>query len=158
VSSLRDCLDHHYYYEERSAMSNEIKLTVIGSLTADPELRYTPSGVPVANFTIASNPRVFNKPTGEWRDGDPVFMRCTVWRDPAENTANSLSKGDRIIAHGRLLQKSYETDAGEKRTSWELLVDEVGPSLRWASTKVEKVRRVNSHTTTDDTSNDEPPF
>lgn len=139
-------------------MSGEIRLTVIGALTADPELRYTPSGVPVANFTIASNPRVFNKPTGEWRDGDPTFMRCAVWRDPAENAANSLSKGDRVIAHGRLLQRSYETDAGEKRTSWELLCDEVGPSLKWASARVEKIRQVNKHAPGHDTSVDEPPF
>lgn len=138
-------------------MSGEIRLTVIGALTADPELRYTPSGVPVANFTIASNPRVFNKPTGEWRDGYPTFVRCAVWRDLAENVANSLSKGSRAIAYGRLVQRSYETDTGEKRTSWELVVEEVGPSLKWASAKIERIRQVNGQASTS-TSDDEPPF
>ncbi|PZS39946.1 MAG: single-stranded DNA-binding protein [Pseudonocardiales bacterium] len=125
-------------------MANETTVTITGTLTADPELRYTPSGVAVANFTIANNPRHFDKASGAWKDGDPLFLRCAIWRDAAENVTNSLSKGDRVIASGRLVQKSYETQAGEKRTSYELLVDEIGPSLKWATVKVTKASRSTS--------------
>ena len=139
-------------------MANETTLTIIGTLTADPELRYTPSGVAVANFTVASNPRVFNKPTGEWRDGDPLFMRCQLWREPAEHAAESLTRGTRIIVHGRLQQRSFETREGEKRIVIELLVDEVGPSLKWATAKIDKATRSKGDPgpATDDS--DEPPF
>ncbi len=151
----RNDLDHYRYADRRSG-------TPIHGLRC----------VAVANFTIASNPRVFNKPTGEWRDGDPLFMRCAIWRDAAENVTNSLSKGDRVIASGRLIQKNYETQAGEKRTSFELPVDEIGPSLKWATAKVVKATRSTSGGDEDPwastkrdaargnapASNDEPPF
>jgi single-strand DNA-binding protein len=111
-------------------MAGETIITVVGNLTADPELRFTPSGAPVANFTIASTPRVFDKNANEFKDGDTLFMRCSVWRKAAENVAESLTKGSRVIAQGRLVQRSYETREGEKRTVVELQVEEIGPSLR----------------------------
>ena len=117
-------------------MAGETIITVVGNLTADPELRFTPSGAGVANFTIASTPRKFNRQTNEWEDGDTLFTRCSLWREPGENVAESLTKGMRVIAQGALVQRSYETREGEKRTVVELLVDEIGPSLRYATAKV----------------------
>ncbi len=117
-------------------MSGETIVTVVGNLTADPELRYTQSGLPVANFTIASTPRNFDRQANEWKDGEALFLRASVWREFAEHVAGSLSKGSRVIATGRLKQRSYETREGEKRTSIELEVDEIGPSLRYATAQV----------------------
>ena len=122
-------------------MAGETIITVVGNLTADPELRYTQNGLPVANFTIASTPRNFDRQSNEWKDGDTLFLRCSIWRDAAENVAESLTKGMRVIAQGRLTQRSYETREGEKRTVVELQVDEVGPSLRSASAKVTRAQR-----------------
>lgn len=119
-------------------------LTVVGNLTADPELRFTSSGHAVVNFTIAASDRVLDKDTNEWKDGDTVFMRCSVWRQYAENVAESLQKGMRVIATGRLKQRSYETREGEKRTAYELEVDDVGPALRYASAKVTRNSRDNA--------------
>lgn len=117
-------------------MAGETLVTVVGNLTADAELRYTQNGTPVANFTVASTPRVFDKSRNEWVDGDTLFLRATVWRDYAEHVAGSLTKGARVLVQGRLQQRSYETDAGEKRVSFELDVEEVGPSLRYATATV----------------------
>ncbi|WP_139061897.1 single-stranded DNA-binding protein, partial [Tsukamurella pulmonis] len=111
-------------------MANDTTLTVIGNLTADPELRFTPSGVAVANFTIASTPRTFDKNTNEWKDGDALFLRCNLWREFAEHVADSLTKGTRVIASGRLKQRSYDDRDGQRRTIVELEVEEIGPSLR----------------------------
>lgn len=122
-------------------MAGETVITVVGNLTADPELRFTPSGAAVANFTVASTPRTFDKNTNEWKDGEALFLRCSVWRQAAENVAESLHKGTAVIVQGRLKQRSYETKEGEKRTVYELDVDEVGPSLRWATAKVTKASR-----------------
>jgi single-strand DNA-binding protein len=116
-------------------------LTVVGNLTADPELRFTPSGAAVANFTVASTPRIFDRQSNEWKDGDALFMRCSIWREAAENVAESLTRGSRVIVQGRLKQRSYETREGEKRTVVELEVDEIGPSLRYATAKVNKASR-----------------
>src|SRR3954468_11852833 len=107
--------------------AGDTTITVVGNLTDDPELRFTPSGAAVANFTIASTPRSFDKQTNEWKDGDPLFLRCSVWREAAENVAESLTRGMRVIAQGRLTMRPYETKEGEKRTSTELQVDEIGP-------------------------------
>lgn len=117
-------------------MAGDTQITVIGNLTGDPELRFTPSGAAVANFTVASTPRTFDRQSNEWKDGDTLFMRCSIWREAAENVAESLTKGMRVIVQGRLVQRSYETNEGEKRTVVELQVDEVGPSLRYAAAKV----------------------
>lgn len=122
-------------------MSNETIITVVGNLTADPEMRYTQSGVAVANFTIASTPRTFDKASNEWKDGDSLFLRASCWREFAEQVSGSLSKGDRVIAQGRLVQRSYETKEGEKRTSMELEVDDIGPSLRNATAVVSRVSK-----------------
>ena len=119
-------------------MSGDTYQTLIGNLTGDPELRFTPSGAPVANFTIASTPRTLDRQTNEWKDGDTLFMRCSVWREQAENVAQSLTKGTKVIAFGRLVQRSYETTAGEKRTVVELAVETIGPSLERASAVVTK--------------------
>ncbi|GGO86286.1 single-stranded DNA-binding protein [Wenjunlia tyrosinilytica] len=119
-------------------MAGETVITVVGNLTDDPELRFTPSGAAVANFTIASTPRTFDRQTNEWKDGDALFLRCSIWRQAAENVAESLQRGMRVVAQGRLRQRSYETQQGEKRTVVELEVDEIGPSLRYASAKVTK--------------------
>ena len=108
-------------------MANETITTIVGNLTADPELRFTPNGVAVANFTVASTPRTFHRQSGEWRDGDALFMRCTIWRDAAEHVAECLTRGDRVVVQGRLRQRSFETRDGDKRTVVELDVDEVGP-------------------------------
>jgi single-strand DNA-binding protein len=120
-------------------VAGETSLTIVGNLTADPELRFTPSGDSVANFTVASTPRMFKD--GEWRDGDPVFMRCNVWRQAAENVAESLMKGHRVIVQGRLRQRSYEAKDGHKVMVMELEVDEVGPSLKFAQASVQRAAR-----------------
>ena len=117
-------------------MAGDTVITIIGNLTADPELRWTQSGAAVADFTVASTPRTYDRNAGEWRDGDTLFMRCSVWRDTAENVAESLRKGMRVIVQGRLTQRSYDTQQGERRTVVELQVDEVGPSLRRARAQV----------------------
>ena len=119
-------------------MSGETSITVIGNLTNDPELRFTPSGSAVANFTIASTPRTFDPASKEWKDGETLFLRASVWREAAENVAESLTKGMRVIVSGRLKPRTYETKAGEKRTVIELEVDEIGPSLRYATAKVQR--------------------
>ena len=111
-------------------MAGDTIITVVGNLTADPELRFTPSGAAVANFTVASTPRIFDRQSNEWKDGDALFMRCSIWREAAENVAESLTRGSRVIVQGRLKQRSYETREGEKRTVVELEVDEIGPSLQ----------------------------
>ncbi len=116
-------------------------ITIIGNLTQDPELRFTPSGAAVANFTVASTPRQFDRQSNEWKDGETLFMRCSVWRDAAENVAESLTRGTRVMVSGRLKSRSFETKEGEKRTVVELDVDEVGPSLRYATAKVAKTQR-----------------
>ena len=122
-------------------MAGETVITVIGNLTADPELRFTPSGSAVANFTIASTPRTFDRQTNEWKDGEALFLRASVWREAAENVAETLTKGMRVIAQGRLRSRSYDTKEGERRTVMELEVDEIGPSLRFASAKVTRTQR-----------------
>jgi single-strand DNA-binding protein len=139
-----------------STMSNETTLTIVGNLTADPELRYAPSGIAVANLTVASTPRYLDRQAGQWADGDTLFLRVTVWRQMAEHAAESLSRGDRVLVQGRLRQKSYETAEGDKRTSLELHADELGPSMRYATGKITKASR-----TTDREGgggDDEPPF
>jgi single-strand DNA-binding protein len=122
-------------------MAGETTITVIGNLTNDPELRFTPSGSAVANFTIASTPRTFDRQSNEWKDGETLFLRASVWREMAENVAESLTKGMRVIAEGRLKSRTYDTKEGEKRTVLELEVDEIGPSLRYANAKVNRTAR-----------------
>jgi single-strand DNA-binding protein len=121
--------------------AGDVTITVIGNLTEDPELRFTPSGAAVAKFRIASTPRTFDRQTNEWKDGESLFLTCNVWRQPAENVAESLQRGMRVIVQGRLRQRSYETKEGEKRTVFEVEVDEVGPSLRSATAKVTRAQR-----------------
>ena len=125
-------------------MAGETIITVVGNLTADPELRFTPSGAAVASFTIASTPRTFDRNTNEWKDGDALFLRCSIWRQAAENVAESLQRGMRVVAQGRLKQRSFETREGEKRTVVEMDVDEVGPSLKYATAKVNRTQRGSS--------------
>ena len=122
-------------------MAGDTIMTVVGNLTADPELRFTASGAAVANFTVASTPRTFDRASGEWKDGEALFLRCNIWRQPAENVAESLTRGSRVIVSGRLKQRSFETKEGEKRTVIELEVDEIGPSLRYATAKVNRAQR-----------------
>jgi single-strand DNA-binding protein len=122
-------------------MAGDTQITIVGNLTSDPELRYTPSGQAVARFSVASTPRFRDNASGEWKDGDPLFLSCDVWRQAAENVAETLQRGMRVIVQGRLRQRSYETREGEKRTVYEVTVDEVGPSLRYASAKVTKTAR-----------------
>jgi single-strand DNA-binding protein len=122
-------------------MAGETPITVVGNLTADPELRFTPSGAAVANFTVASTPRTFDKQSNEWKDGEALFLNCSVWRQAAENAAESLQRGMRVVVQGRLKARSYETREGEKRTVFEIDVDEVGPSLKYATAKVTKTTR-----------------
>ena len=117
-------------------MANETNITIIGNLVADVELRFTPSGAAVANFTVASTPRTFNKASNEWEDGNTLFLPCSIWRDAAEHCAESLTKGTRVIVQGRLQQRSYDDREGNKRTVFEVDVDEVGPSLRYATAVV----------------------
>ena len=125
-------------------MAGETIITVIGNLTDDPELKFTPSGAAVANFTVASTPRTFDKQTNEWKDGDALFLRCAAWRQLAENCAESLTKGQRVIVTGALRVRQYERQDGSKGTSVEMNVDEVGPSLRFATAKVTKASRSGS--------------
>jgi single-strand DNA-binding protein len=125
-------------------MAGDTVITVVGNLTADPELRFTPSGAAVASFTIASTPRTFDRNTNEWKDGEALFLRCSIWRQAAESVAESLQRGMRVIAQGRLKQRSYETREGEKRTVIELEVDEIGPSLKYATAKVNRTQRGSS--------------
>src|SRR5919197_158978 len=125
-------------------MAGETVITVVGNLTADPELRFTPSGAAVASFTIASTPRTFDRNTNEWKDGEALFLRCSIWRQAAENVAESLQRGMRVVAQGRLQQRSFETREGEKRTVVEMQVDEIGPSLRYATAKVNRTQRGSS--------------
>src|SRR3954471_8781417 len=122
-------------------MAGETQITVVGNLVDDPELRFTPSGAAVANFRIASTPRTFNRQTNEWEDGDTLFLSCSIWRQAAENVAESLTRGTRVIVQGRLKARTYETREGEKRTVFEVDVDEVGPSLRSATAKVTRASR-----------------
>ena len=123
-------------------MAGETPITVVGNLTADPELRFTPSGAAVANFTVASTPRTFDRQTNEWKDAETLFMRCSVWREAAENAAESLTRGTRVVVSGRLVSRSWEDkETGQKRTVMEMQVDEVGPSLRYATAKVTKTQR-----------------
>ena len=122
-------------------MAGETVITVVGNLTGDPELRFTPSGAAVASFTVASTPRTLDKATNEWKDGEALFLRCSIWRQAAENVAESLQKGMRVVVQGRLQQRSYDTKEGEKRTVIEMQVDEVGPSLKYATAKVNRTQR-----------------
>jgi single-strand DNA-binding protein len=122
-------------------VAGDTTITVVGNLTADPELRFTPSGAAVANFTVASTPRIYDRQSGEWKDGEALFLRCNIWREAAENVAESLTRGSRVIVSGRLKQRSFETREGEKRTVVEVEVDEIGPSLRYATAKVNKASR-----------------
>ncbi|WP_030455307.1 single-stranded DNA-binding protein [Herbidospora cretacea] len=124
-------------------MSGETVITIVGNLTADPELRYTTKGVPVASFTIASTPRTYNKQLDKWEDSEALFLRCSVWRDLGEHCCESLQRGSRVIAYGRLTQRTYETSDGDKRTVFELTVDEIGPSLRFATCQIKKAGRGN---------------
>lgn len=139
------------------------EVTIVGTVVADPELKFVSSGDAVVNFTIAANSRRFDRDRGEWVDNKATFLRCSLWRQAAENVSESLSKGDRVIATGALEQRSYETDQGEKRTVYELAVTEIGPSLKWATAKVAKAKRsttgaqANGFTPTAPV-NDEPPF
>ncbi|MFT4263255.1 MAG: single-stranded DNA-binding protein [Nocardioides sp.] len=122
-------------------MAGETQITVVGNLVDDPELRFTPSGAAVANFRIASTPRTFNRQTNEWEDGDTLFLSCSIWRQAAENVAESLTRGTRVIVQGRLKSRSYEDREGQKRTVFEIDVEEVGPSLRSATAKVTRAQR-----------------
>jgi single-strand DNA-binding protein len=122
-------------------VAGETVITVIGNLTADPELRFTPAGHAVATFTVASTPRTFDRQSQEWKDGDALFLRCSVWREQAENVAESLSRGSRVVVSGRLKQRSFETKEGEKRTVVELDADEVAPSLRYAQAQIRRTTR-----------------
>ena len=122
-------------------MTGEVYTTIVGNLTADPELRFTQSGAAVVSFTVASTPRIFDRQSGEWKDGDALFMRCNAWRQVAENVSESLFRGNRVLVTGRLKQRSFENKEGERRTVVELEVEEVGPSLRYATAKVSKVSR-----------------
>ena len=122
-------------------MTGEPIITVVGNAVADPELRFTPNGAAVANFTVASTPRTFDRQANQWVDGEALFLRCSVWKEAAENVAESLTKGMRVIVQGRLKARSYDDRDGNKRTSWELDVDEVGPALRFATAKVTRAQR-----------------
>jgi single-strand DNA-binding protein len=135
-------------------------VTVVGNLTTDPEMRVTSAGTAVANFTVAQTPRTYDRATGEWRDGETLFLRCVVWRESAEHMMESVVKGSRVVVVGRLRQRSFEVDEGERRTVLELHADEVGVSLRYATAKVTKVTRSNSgeERQPSSTADDEPPF
>ena len=122
-------------------MAGDTHITVVGNLTADPELRFTPSGAAVANFTVASTPRSFDRQTNEWKDQETLFMRCSIWREAAENVAESLTRGARVVVTGRLVARSWDTPEGDKRTVMEMQADEVGPSLKYATAKVTKAQR-----------------
>jgi single-strand DNA-binding protein len=131
-------------------MAGETITTIVGNLTTDPELRFTPAGAAVANFTVASTPRFYDRESGEWRDGDALFMRCSLWRQAAENAAASLGKGTRVIAQGRLKQRSFETKEGDKRTVIELEVDAIGPELHYVTAKVSRAGRLGDTTADSD--------
>ena len=135
-------------------MAADTVITLIGKLTDNPELRFTPAGTPVANFTVASTPRMFDRNTNEWNDGETLFLRCTIWREPAENVAESLTRGARVIVSGKLKQRSYQTREGQNRTVVELDVDELGPSLRYATAKVNRT----THSTNSWSGPDAPQF
>ncbi|WP_104137275.1 single-stranded DNA-binding protein [Cryobacterium sp. Y62] len=137
-------------------MAGEIQISVVGNLTADPELRYTQNGLAVVNFTIASTPKVFDKQTNAMKDGDPVFMRASAWREFAEHIAGSLTKGSRVIASGALKQRQYETKEGEKRSSMELQIEAIGPDLRYATAAVTRAQFGNRAPTSSGAGNDEP--
>jgi single-strand DNA-binding protein len=137
---------------------NETTLTITGSLTADPELRFTPSGIAVANFTVASNPRRFDKATNSYVDVEPIFLRCTAWRTLAENAAESLTRGARVIVTGTLRSTSHQTREGDKRTSLELTVTELGASLLWATVTLTKAERTSAAPANTAGGDDEPPF
>lgn len=122
-------------------MAGDTQITVVGNLTADPELRFTPSGAAVANFTVASTPRQFDRQTNEWKDQETLFMRCSIWREAAENVAESLTRGTRVVVTGRLVSRSWDSPEGDKRTVMEMQADEVGPSLKYATAKVTKAQR-----------------
>lgn len=145
-------------------MAGETVITLVGNLTADPVLRFSPNGDAVANVTVASTPRYFDKQTGQWHDGDALFLRCTVWRHYAENVTEPLTKGSRVIVQGRLKQRNFETKDGDKRTAIELDVDEIGPALRYATASITKATRQQTNSSTAaSTANatggpDEPPF
>ena len=139
-------------------MSADTTITVVGNLTADPDLRFTASGVAVAAFTVASTPRVFDRQSGEWKDGDTLFLRCTLWRQPAENTAETLTKGTRVIVTGRLKQRTYDTRDGEKRTVTEIDVDDIGPSLRYATATVTRTPKTTTTVGAGAGGDDQPPF
>ncbi|MDY7542630.1 MULTISPECIES: single-stranded DNA-binding protein [unclassified Cryobacterium] len=136
-------------------MAGETVITVVGNLTADAELRYTQGGLAVANFTIASTPRNFDRASNEWKDGDALFLRASVWREFAEHVAGSLTKGTRVVATGRLRQRSYQTKEGEKRTSFELEIDDIGPSLKYATAAVARAAASNTRGSAP-AGNDEP--
>ena len=129
---------------------NETQITIRGRLTGDPELRFTPSGAAVANFTIATNPRTFDRQTNEWKDGPATFWRCSAWRDMAENVAESLTKGSAVVAVGSVAGREYETNAGEKRTAFEVTLDAIGPDLRWATARPVKASRDGASAPTSD--------
>jgi single-strand DNA-binding protein len=131
-------------------MAGDTIITVVGNLTADPELRFTPSGAAVASFTIASTPRTFDRNTNEWKDGEALFLRCSLWRQAAENAAESLTRGTRVMVAGRLQFRSWENQEGEKRSAVEVEADEVGPSLKWATAKIERQTRSSSATSGSD--------
>jgi single-strand DNA-binding protein len=137
-------------------MSGETVITVVGNLTGDPELRFTPSGAAVASFTIASTPRSFDRASNEWNDGETLFLRCSIWRQAAEHASESLTRGTLVIAQGRLKQRSYDTSEGEKRTVVELDVEEVGPSLRYATAKITRSQRASDEAPADDPWTQEP--
>jgi single-strand DNA-binding protein len=139
-------------------MSADTTITVVGNLTADPDLRFTASGVAVAAFTVASTPRVFDRQSGEWKDADTLFLRCTLWRQPAENTAETLRKGTRVIVTGRLKQRTYDTRDGEKRTVTEIDVDDIGPSLRYATATVTRTPKTTTTVGAGAGGDDQPPF
>lgn len=125
-------------------MAGETVMTVVGNLTSDPEVRYTQDGTTVANFTVASTPRTFDRATNDWKDGEALFLRCSAWKELGSNVANSIFKGSRVIVVGKLKQRSYTTKEGEKRVSWELEVDEIGPSLKYGTSKFTKAERATS--------------
>jgi single-strand DNA-binding protein len=137
---------------------NEITTTITGNLTADPELRYTSTGVAVANFSIASTPRSYDRASDQWRDGEPFYLRCTIWRQAAENLAESLRRGDRVIVTGRLKQRAFETREGDKRTVVELDAYDVGASLQFRQLTLTAPSRTRAEAPTEDTADDQPPF
>ena len=145
--------------KNQEEIMTETTCTLTGNLTADPELRFTPSGAAVANFTVAATSRTLDKTTNQWRDGQALFMRCTLWRQPAENLAESLSRGDRVIVTGRLRQRSFDTREGDKRTTTELDVEEIGASLKFTTLTLTKTDRVTAQArASEQTADDEPPF